>query len=216
MRKWYPWLLVGLAFGFSAAMYAKLPDVIPTRWGGDGEVNGTMSRTQGVWMMPVVLLAMAIILPRLPAIDPRRENYQKFRPSYDLVINATMTLIAILHVAMLGAGAGWPVPMERVTSLLVGLMLVVIGNVLPRARPNWLFGIRTPWTLSSDRVWERTHRLGGVTFVIAGALLAVSVLLAPKFALPIIIGASVAASMIPVVFSYFAWRQEASNRAQSS
>jgi uncharacterized membrane protein len=95
-------------------------------------------------------------------------------------------------------------------------MLVVIGNVLPRARPNWLFGIRTPWTLSSDRVWERTHRLGGVTFVIAGALLAVSVLLAPKFALPIIIGASVAASMIPVVFSYFAWRQEASNRAQSS
>ena len=214
MRKWYPRLLVGLAAGFSAAMYPKLPAEIPSHWDQHGAINGTMSRAWGVWLMPVVLLAMAIILPRLPDIDPRRENYDKFRPSYDLVIDAIMTLIAILHVAMLGAGAGWPVPMERLAPLMVGAMMVVIGNVMPRARPNWLFGIRTPWTLTNDRVWERTHRLGGFLFVAAGILLAIAALVVPGAFLPVIIVCVVAAAIIPVVYSYFAWRQE-STRVQN-
>lgn len=215
MRKWYPWLLVGLAFGFSAAMYSRLPGQIPTHWDMQGQVNGYTSRAWGVWLMPVVLLAMAIILPRIPAIDPRRENYEKFRPSYDLVINAIMTLIGILHVAILGVGAGWPIPMGRVTPLLIGMLFVVIGNVLPRARPNWLFGIRTPWTLTNDRVWERTHRVGGLLFVIAGLLLAIGAFVLPAAFLPtVIIGIGIAA-IVPVVYSYFAWRQE-SSRAQTS
>jgi uncharacterized membrane protein len=211
MRKWYPWLLVGLAFGFSAAMYSKLPAEIPSHWGMQGEVNDTMPRAWGVWLMPVVLLAMAIILPRLPAIDPRRENYEKFRPSYDLVVDAVMTLIAILHGAMLGAGAGWPVHMERIAPLLVGVMFVVIGNVMPRARPNWLFGIRTPWTLTNDRVWERTHRVGGLLFVIAGILLAIAAFAVPTTFIPVMVVCVTTAAIVPVVYSYFAWRQELNN-----
>ena len=210
MRKWYPWILVGLAFGYSAAMYSRLPDRIPVHWDEAGRINGYTSRAWGVWLMPVVLLAIAIILPRLPAIDPRRANYEKFRPSYDLVVNAVMTLIVVMHVAMLGVGAGWPVPMERMTPLLVGALFVVIGNVLPRARSNWLFGIRTPWTLSNDRVWERTHRLGGLLFVVAGVLLSLSALVLPASSLPLIIVGVVVAAVVPVVYSYFAWRQETS------
>jgi uncharacterized membrane protein len=208
MRKWYPWLLVGLAFGYSAAMYARLPDQIPTHWDEAGRINGYTARAWGVWLMPVVLLAVAIIVPRLPAIDPRRENYEKFRPSYDLVVNAVMTMIAIMHVAVLGVGAGWPIPMERLTPLMIGALFVVIGNVMPRARPNWLFGIRTPWTLTNDRVWERTHRLGGLLFVIAGILLAVSAFILPASALPVIIIGVVVAAIVPVVYSYFIWRRE--------
>jgi uncharacterized membrane protein len=209
MRKWYPWVLVVLAFAFSAMMYSRLPAEIPSHWDRNGQINGYMSRSTGAWLMPIVLLAMAIILPRLPAIDPRRANYEKFRPSYDLIVNAVMSLVAVLHGAMLGAGAGWPVSMERLTPLLIGLLFVVIGNVLPRARPNWFFGIRTPWTLTNDRVWERTHRLGGVTFVIAGALLVVSAFLARSALVPVLIACIVVASIVPVVYSYFAWRKEA-------
>src|SRR5262245_33144428 len=106
MRKWYPWLLVGLAFGFSAAMYPRLPEQIPTHWDVHGQVNDYTSRAWGVWLLPTVLLAFAIILPRLPEIDPRRANYEKFRPSYDLVVGAAMTLLAALQVIILGAGAG--------------------------------------------------------------------------------------------------------------
>ena len=215
MRKWYPWLLVGIAAGSSAAMYARLPEQIPIHWDAGGQVNGYTSRAWGVWMMPLVLVAMAVILPRLPAIDPRRQNYEKFRPSYDLVVNAVMTLIAVMHVLMLGAGAGWPVSMERVTPIMVGLLFVVLGNVLPRARPNWLFGIRTPWTLTNDRVWERTHRVGGITFVAGGLLLLVSAFLNPRAMIVVLVVAAVSASIIPVVYSYFAWRQEVSRAQQS-
>lgn len=214
MRKWYPWLLVGLVFGASAAMYSRLPVEMPTHWDAQGDVNGSMSRAWGAWMMPLVLVAMAIVLPRLPLIDPRRENYEKFRPSYDLAINAVMTLIAVLHVAMLGAALGWKVPMERITPLMVGVLFVILGNVLPRARPNWMFGIRTPWTLTNDRVWERTHRLSGIVMVIAGLLIIAMALVAPMAGVPVIVAASVLAGVVPIAYSYYAWRQE-TQRAKS-
>jgi uncharacterized membrane protein len=210
MRKWFPWLLVGLAFGFSAAVYTKLPAEIPTHWGFRGEINDHTSRVWAAWLMPLVLTAMAIVLPRLPAIDPRRGNYEKFRPSYDLVIDATMAVIAGIHVATLGASLGWPVPIAQVTPIMVGVLFVTLGNVLPRARSNWVFGIRTPWTLSNDRVWERTHRLGGMTFVGAGLALIVSAFLRPTAMVAVLVVASVIAGVIPVVYSYFAWRQETS------
>jgi uncharacterized membrane protein len=214
MRKWYPWLLVGLAFGASAAMYSRLPAEMPTHWDAQGGVNGSMSRAWGAWMMPLVLTAMAIILPWLPNIDPRRANYEKFRSSYDLVINAIVTLIAVLHVAMLGAAIGWQVPMERITPLMVGVLFVILGNVLPRARPNWMFGIRTPWTLTNDRVWERTHRLSGIVMVIAGLLIIAMGLVAPMAGVPVIVAASVLAGVVPITYSYYAWRQE-TERAKS-
>jgi uncharacterized membrane protein len=124
-----------------------------------------------------------------------------------------MTTLAVLHVLMLGAGLGWPVSMERVTPLRVGGMFILLGNVLPRARPNWWFGIRTPWTLTNDRVWERTHRLGGYLFVGAGLLLVLAALLPGAMAdvaVPVIVGAVVVAAVVPLVYSYFAWKQERS------
>lgn len=215
MRKWYPWLLVVIAVAFSASVYGRLPARIPTHWDMNGTVNGWTGRAWAAWLMPLVLIAMAIILPRLPAIDPKRENYAKFRPTYDLVVYGTMTLVGILHVATLGVALGWPISMERVTPLLVGAMLVLLGNVMPRARPNWLFGIRTPWTLTNDRVWERTHRLGGALFVVAGAVMLVSALVAPALVFPIVIGSVIVASVVPLVYSYFAWKQEAARAPHS-
>jgi uncharacterized membrane protein len=208
MRKWYPWVVVGLTVGFSAAMYPRLPESIPTHWDLRGNVDDYTSRDWAAWLMPAILSVVAFVMPRLPALDPRRANYDKFRGSYDLVVNAIVTIIALLHVAMLGVGAGWPIAMGRVTPLLIGALFVVIGNVMPRARPNWLFGIRTPWTLTNDRVWERTHRLGGVLFVIAGLLLGVAAFVMPASAIPIVIGGVIIAAIVPVVYSYFAWRQE--------
>jgi uncharacterized membrane protein len=215
MRKWYPWLLVGLASGFSAAVYSKLPAEIPTHWDVNGIVNGYTSRAWAAVLMPLVLVAMALILPRLPEIDPRSENYAKFRPSYDLVVGASMTVMALVHAAILGAGIGWPVPIATIMPIMIGALFVVLGNVMPRARPNWMFGIRTPWTLTNDRVWERTHRVGGITFVGAGLLLIVAAFLKPAAMVGVLITASLLASIIPIAYSFFAWRQEASRVGHS-
>ncbi len=93
----------------------------------------------------------------------------------------SITLMALIHVAVIGRALGWPMPdIGRLVPLLVGGMTLVLGNVMPRARPNWWFGIRTPWTLSSDTVWTRTHRMGGYLMTAAGIITVLSVVLPPR------------------------------------
>jgi uncharacterized membrane protein len=213
MRKWYPWVIVAAVVAFSLVVYKRLPERLPTHWNAHGVVNGWSNRAFAVWLVPSIIAVMALILPLLPNIDPRRANFEKFRPTYDLGINAIITMLGVMHVFLLGAGLGWPLSMERIMPLLAGGLFILLGNVLPRARPNWWFGIRTPWTMSNDRVWERTHRLGGYLFVGAGLLLMLFALLPETTAavtVPIIVAVCVAAAVIPLVYSYFAWKQETS------
>ena len=209
MRKWFRWALVGAAFGFSIAVWRRLPDQIPTHWGADGEVNGYSSRLFGAFFLPMITAVLALALPMLPAIDPKGANYAKFRSSFELVIDAVIAAMVALHVVMLGTSLGLPVSMQRMTPLMVGALFVVIGNVMPRARPNWMFGIRTPWTLTNDRVWERTHRLGGILFVIGGIALIGAAWLPASALVPVIVGVSLVAGVVPLVYSYVIWRKEA-------
>jgi uncharacterized membrane protein len=100
--------------------------------------------------------------------------------------------------------------MERVAPAIVGLQFVILGNALPRARPNWWFGIRTPWTLSNDRVWARTHRVAGYLLAGAGILLLVAAALPRAWTFALGVAAVIAAGFSSLVYSYFAWKQESS------
>lgn len=210
MRKWYPWILITAALLFSVAVHGRLPAEVPTHWNLQGEVDDTSSRTTAAFLMPMVMLVIALVLPKLPSIDPRRPNYAKFRPTYDLLINGVLTLMTVMHVATLGAALGWPISVTRVTPAAIGGLFIFMGNLLPRARPNWFLGIRTPWTLSNDRVWERTHRLGGYVFVAAGIVLLTVPMLPVSLAMPVLVATIVTASALPLAYSYVAWRQETS------
>ncbi|MDQ6717612.1 MAG: SdpI family protein, partial [Gemmatimonadota bacterium] len=217
-RKWIPFVIVAVATAASLAVFSRLPESMPTHWGGNGQVNGSSPRLFGAFIIPAILLLTAIMMRALPAIDPRRENYQKFVGAFDAIFISTMLLLLILHIAMLAVGLGYPVAMGRIAPVGVGLLLMVLGNVMPQARPNWFIGVRTPWTLSSDRVWERTHRLAGYVFVMAGFILAIigligarsgPIMLAPAF----VIGA---AALSLVVYSYVEWRREGKGAGHSS
>ena len=113
-------------------------------------------------------------------------------------------------MALLGTALGWPVSMERVVPALVGLQFIILGNALPRARPNWWFGIRTPWTLSSDRVWARTHRVGGYLLAAAGLVLLIAAALPRGWTFALGLAAVLSAGFGSLVYSYFAWKQERS------
>jgi uncharacterized membrane protein len=92
---------------------------------------------------------------------------------------------------------------------LVGALFVVIGNVLPLARSNFMFGIRTPWTLSSDRVWVRTHRLGGYMMTAAGfVMIAAGLLLPAELSIMVVVAAVASAAIAPAVYSYLTWKRE--------
>jgi uncharacterized membrane protein len=113
----------------------------------------------------------------------------------------------------LGAALGWNVDTGRAVMGGVGVLLAVIGNYLPRIRSNWFLGIRTPWTLSSERVWRDTHRIGGRAFVLGGVAMVLAGFVPGAFARALSVSVVVAAAGIPVVYSYLAWRREAAGRA---
>ena len=208
MRKWIPMALIAAAWAISAAAFDSLPDRMTTHWNIRGEVDGWSGRTFGAFGFPGLMLVVWAFCYWLPSIDPRRENYAKFRDTYDIVVATIIGLMLIIHAAIIAASLGREVPIAVIIPLLVGALLVLIGNLLPRARPNWFFGIRTPWTLSNDRVWERTHRIGGRAMVIAGLLIAASAFTDPRVAAILIPVAAVAGAMVPIVYSYVVWRGE--------
>jgi uncharacterized membrane protein len=208
MRKWLPASLIAVAWAVSFALFDRLPVRIPTHWNLGGQVDGWSARTAGAFGMPALMLVIWGVCYWLPAIDPRRVNYARFRDTYDTVVAAVLGVMLVTHGSMLAIALGVDLPVPILIPLTVGVLLVVIGNLLPRARPNWFFGIRTPWTLSNDRVWERTHRVGGRVMVIAGILVAVSGFAAGPWLTILIPIAAVGAAIIPVVYSYIVWRGE--------
>ena len=215
MRKWLPLLIVVAAFVASAVVYPRLPDRMPTHWelsphppGSVPTPNGWSDRLWGAFGIPILLLGMWALMKILPRIDPRGSNYAKFGGAFEAIIISLMLFMLGMHFVVLRAALGYPVQIDRVVPIGVGLLLIVIGNLLPRARPNWFVGIRTPWTLSSDRVWEKTHRFGGRVFVAGGILITITALLWVPWAHVVLFAAMVLIASSVLIYSYIEWKRE--------
>jgi len=205
-----PWLgpvvLAAMAV-FALAAYPSLPDQVPTHWGLTGEADDWMPKWPGAFLPVSLGAGVWVLLLVLRRIDPRRAHYESFRGTFWLLLNVLMLFFALLQVVSLGTALGWPLDAERVIPLAVGLLFIALGSYLPRVRSNWWIGIRTPWTLESERVWRETHRLAGRTFTVGG-LLTMGAALLPRELRPLValLGLFVA-GFIPVVYSYLAYRR---------
>ncbi len=209
MRKLWPGLgLVLAAALFGAAMWSRLPLRVASHWNATGQVNGWTTRTGLVVMLPALALVMAVVLRYVPQLDPKRRNFPLHAPAYWLVANLLLGFLAVIHVAIIGYNLGWMVPLNAIIGVAIGVLFVVTGNVLTRVRPNWIFGVRTPWTLSSDLSWRETHRLAGYLFVLSGLLVVGCGLLRPAVMFPVLIGSLTTTALIAVVYSYFAWKRD--------
>jgi uncharacterized membrane protein len=209
MRRWIAPLIVAASIIITALVFPRLPATIPTHWNLAGEVDGYSSRVWGAWIMPAMLLLLWGMLRWLPVIDPRGANYAKFSGAFEGMIVLVMLFVFAAQVVILASALGQPVPIDRLAPAGIGLLLIGLGNLLPRARPNWFLGIRTPWTLSNDRVWERTHRVGGYFLVAGGSLTVVATIVAPPlWAFRAMIGVCAASALFLLIYSYVAWRQE--------
>ncbi|MDI3409890.1 SdpI family protein [Bacillus sonorensis] len=129
-----------------------------------------------------------------------------FSKTYDILINAMMVLFSLINILMVLSGMGYDLPTSSIVPVLVGALLIIIGNYLPRVRPNFFMGIKNPWTLSSDAIWKKTHRFGAKVFTIAGIFIAADGLftIGENVILPIILLTVIA----PYVYSYMLFRKE--------
>jgi uncharacterized membrane protein len=216
MRKWIPPVIVVIAVIASIVVYPALPERMPTHWNMSGQPDGWSSRLWGAWMIPLLMSVIWLIMRALPHIDPRRANYAKFAGMYDALIIATMVFMLGAHVLVLVAAQGTPVAMGRIIIAGVGAFFIVTGVLLPRVHPNWFIGIRTPWTLSSNRSWEKTHKAGGPLFVLAGAMTLAFSAVAPGAATWVLFVSVTAVVVYLFAYSYLVWKKDPARRTVRS
>lgn len=188
----------------------------PLHWGPDGQPDRWGDRSDAVfllWLQPGLAAGIALLLAVMAYIDPRHRNIDKSRTAYLTVWIGVMALLTALTIGIallyVRGSASAAANDETIRWILVGVgvLMIVMGNFLPKTRRSFSFGIRTPWTLSDDTVWERTHRLGGPLFMLAGAAGIVSALVLDGIWITVgVTGPVVSVALILVVYSYFAWR----------
>jgi uncharacterized membrane protein len=217
MRRLLPGIAaLAAALGFSLWALPRLPERVVTHWGISGQPDGWSPPLVAALLLPTLGLVGAAFLSIVPRIDPRRASFELHASTYWLICNAVLVFMAALHVAVIGYALGWPISIDRLMPFALAGLLVLIGNVMTRMRPNWFMGIRTPWTLSSERVWRKTHRLGGFCFVAAGIVIATVALASPERVGYGVIGAVAVAVLVPAVYSYLEWRREQEEAAPPS
>ena len=154
------YLLAAASLLLAAVLYPKLPAQIPTHWDLDGTV--TYGGRHMIFLTAGTGLPMALLFDILPKIDPRRQNYQKFGSYYDAFCVLIQLFMLVMNAVMITEAlqpGTLSVPM--VVMLGIGLLFLFIGNTMPKFKSNFYMGIKTPWTISSEEVWRKTHRLGG-------------------------------------------------------
>ncbi|HOX21207.1 MAG TPA: SdpI family protein, partial [Gemmatimonadales bacterium] len=208
MRKMLPACVVTLALlAFSLWALPQLPDKVATHWGLDGQPDGWSSARFGALLLPGVMVLLSALFAVLPSIDPLKKNYTFHGSVYFLFVNVIVAFMGVVHLLVLGSALGWPVDMRRVLPILIGALFVFIGRLLPRIQPNWFMGIRTPWTLSSEQVWRKTHAVGATCFTAAGVGIMLIGLFAPGgMATKLMLAAILIGAFWPVVYSYLEWR----------
>jgi uncharacterized membrane protein len=206
--RWFGLIVAVVALAVSIWAYPRSPQTVATHWNLRGTPDGFSSRAWAVSIVPVVVVLMTVLFNVLPKVDPRRENYAKFLSSYWLIANAVLVFMLVAHGMIIAAGLGYSVRIDRLMPFGIGLLFIFLGNYLTRVEPNWFVGIRTPWTLSSDTVWRKTHRTGGFLMVIGGAVLAAGAFLPQGAFLPLLVTTIVVVALIPIVQSYVLWKRE--------
>ena len=200
-------LLVVLTLAVTILAYPALPDRIPSHWNAAGEVDGYLPTPWGVLIVPLLMIPFAALLFLLPRIDPLKANYRKFRPYYDGFILVFVAYLFVIQLQILLWGLGYPVSPNLLYPVLIGGLFIYLGFMLEHAEQNWFVGIRTPWTLSSERVWKKTHARGGTLFKVAGIVSMAGALFGP-YALWFIMVPALAVSAYLVVDSYLEFRRE--------
>jgi uncharacterized membrane protein len=213
------WLYVSIALtaaAFAASLYVydfeydRLPDQVPIHWNIDGVADGFVPKEDALrafFLLPAVMAGFVLLTLALPWLSPRHFEVDTFRDVYGYVMMLVVALFGYIHVATLWGSLQRDRPVD-VGRLVVGgilLFLALIGNVLGRVRRNFWVGVRTPWTLASDGVWNATHRLAAWLFVAAGVLgLVAAVAGAPL--LWCFVGIMIAA-LAPVVYSLVLYKR---------
>ncbi len=202
---WTAAISVALMWLIAAWYYPQLPDTVPIHWNSHGQADDFMEKPWGVFIMPLISTGVLLLLSVLPALSPKGFRLDSARRAYGIVVNIIMLFMLGVMVLSFEQTLGEIAAFDKWISAGLGLLLLVLGNYLGKFPKNFWVGIRTPWTLASDEVWFKTHRLAGRTFMGGGLLVIAAAVAGLK--LEYLVGITLVAALTPVVYSLVIYKQ---------
>jgi uncharacterized membrane protein len=187
----------------------RLPEQMASHWNTNDQVDGYMPKVWGVFLMPLVSLGMLLLFLVLPAIDPLKANIAQFREAFNIFIVLIIAFMIYIH----GLTLAWSLGLQsfRMSAAMlpfIGVLFFFIGYLLRKAKRNFFIGIRTPWTLSSDEVWDETHRIGATLFMVSSALAIIGSFFGGLVAFWLLFAPLIGSLVFLVVYSYVLYQRE--------
>lgn len=202
-----PALLLLITILSAFYFYSVFPEQVPMHWNAKGEVDNYGSKEVGAFLMPVIMLGIYLLFLFIPNLDPRKDRYQQFRKVYHIFKDFIIFFMVILYFMTSFYTLGYNIDIHVWTPIIVGLLFMIIGNYLSKIKPNWFMGIRTPWTLSSEEVWRKTHQAGGKIFVIGGIIMILSIFFNEKIKIFVFMLDIIFMIVGTIVYSYLAYNK---------
>jgi uncharacterized membrane protein len=205
-------VIVLLLFAVSAFFYPQLPDKLASHWNAAGQADGYSSKFWGLFMLPIIAAVLTLFLLLIPRLDPLKANIEKFKGYYYGFIIVFLLFFFYLHLLTIVYNLGYAFNMTMFLMPAFSVLFYYMGVMVSKAKRNYFIGIRTPWTLNSDTIWDKTHKLGGKLFKIAAIITLLGVLLGQYAIWFMLVPVSLVA-IITVVYSYLVFRKEAKTNA---
>lgn len=200
--------LLLLVIAITLALYPQYPERLATHWNLRGEVDGYETKTVlNALLLPLVTVAIIGLMLFFPFIDPKREKYALFDRPYRTIRFAIVALFCLIQGSMIMTYIGHPVPNDKFTPAVTSLLIIVMGNLMGKIRQNWVIGVRLPWTLAREDVWNRTNRLGGKLFIASGLLGLAGLLLPSVWPQVLLMGSLLLAAGITIIYSVIIFRK---------
>jgi uncharacterized membrane protein len=202
-------ILIAAATIAGLLLWDQFPEQMASHWNENDQVDGYIPRFWGVFLMPLVTLGMFLLFLVIPNIDPLKVNIAQFRDSFNLFITFIIGFMIYIHALTLLWNLGYTnFKLSQAMLPAMGLLFIVIGSLLRKAKRNFFIGIRTPWTLSSDYVWDKTHQLGAVLFTVSGVLAVIGGFFGGMIAFWFLFVPMIGSTVFVLVYSYVLYQKE--------
>lgn len=201
--------LIAIALIVGLALWNQLPDQMASHWNVNDQVDGYISKFWGVFLMPLITLGMFGLFLVIPGIDPLKANITQFRETFNIFIALIVAFMLYIHGLTLAWSLGnQNFRMSAAMLPFMGILFIAIGYLLRRAKRNFFIGIRTPWTLSSDFVWDKTHQLGSSLFMVSGAFAIAGGFFGGMTAFWLMFVPLIGSTIFLMIYSYILYRNE--------
>lgn len=188
--------------------YIHFPERVITHWNFAGQPDGYSGRAGGAFSIPAMLAFMYGLFLFFPMIDPKKDRYAEFEKYFRIFRSVIIGFLLVIFLVMGASNLGFIVNIGPVVAGIVGLLMMILGNYMGKIKNNWFMGIRNPWTLLSENVWNKTHRFGGRMFILFGLVIIIAPYLPPTLAF--ILFASGVGMVVfgTMVYSYWLYSKE--------